>query len=66
MRMNASAPFFAWLDHDHLVAADAETAVRDGARRCRIERKRLIPRVEYDEIVAKAVHFQERGHLRPI
>ena len=50
------------LDHDHLIAADAEAAVGDGARGRRVERKRLFSRVEDDEIVAEPVHFQERGH----
>ncbi len=58
MRMDASAPFLAGRDHDHLIAADAE----DGGRRCaRASRgssaKSAVSRVEHHEIIAQAVHF---------
>src|SRR5690606_8721010 len=47
------------LDHEQLVAADAEAAMRDAADRIRPERERPGGGVDHDEVVAQAVHLGE-------
>jgi len=45
---------------DHLVAADAGPPVGQRAHRRRVDRNRAAAAIEHDEIVAEAVHFEER------
>ncbi len=52
----------AFADHKHQIAADPEAPVGDRFRRRLVERDRSVSRVEYGEIVAQPVHFQECGH----
>jgi len=47
------------LDLQDLVAAHAEVPVGDRAQLLRLERDRLLGRVEHHEIVAEAVHLRE-------
>src|SRR5690606_30014146 len=47
------------LQHQHLVAADAEAAIREAAARLRRERERPIAAVQHHEIVAESVHLGE-------
>jgi hypothetical protein len=53
---------FCRLNHNHLIATDTEATVGDGACGISTERERLLARVEYNEIVAEALHFQECRH----
>ena len=48
-----------WLERDHLIAADAPTAVGDGRNLRGLKRKRLLACVQHDEVVAEAVHLAE-------
>ena len=47
------------LDQDQLIAADPAMAVGQGARRRSIDRHRLAPSVDHDEVVAEPVHLAE-------
>src|SRR5271154_3662089 len=47
------------LDQDHLVAAEPVTTVGQGSPRRGIDRKRLAPCVDHDEVVAEPVHLAE-------
>ena len=61
---SASAP--PGRDHHHRVAADAEMAVGDAPCACAgVSATARVARVEHDEIIAQAVHFQEGGHGGP-
>src|SRR6185437_4368212 len=55
---------FRRLDDEDLVAADAAMAVGDGAGRGGVERQRMLPRIENDEVVPEPVHLDEieRAH----
>ena len=59
-------PIASAFDHNDLIAADAQPPVGHGSGGGRVERKRLFSRVEDDEIVAQAVHFEEWCHDGPI
>src|SRR6267143_2590444 len=48
------------LEQDHLVAADTGSPIRQRACACRINHNRRTATVEHDEVVAKAMHFEER------
>ena len=48
--------------HHHGVAADAEMPVRDGAGQRRRHGKGGVAGIEYDKVIAQAVHFHECGH----
>jgi len=61
-RIAASACFVALCDHDNLIAADAQSTVCKRTAGRRVQRKRLFSCVEDDEIVAQAVHLEERCH----
>src|SRR5436190_751673 len=54
------------LDHQHLVAADAEAPVGERADLEGAQREWLARGVDHDEVVAEAVHLgeRERGHGR--
>ena len=47
------------LDQDNLVAADAGVAIGEHDDLRRGQRQRRVARVEYDEVVAEAVHLGE-------
>ncbi len=55
------------LDHQHLVAADAEAPVGEAAQLVAREIHALAHAVEHDEVVAEAVHLGESqpGHCAP-
>jgi len=52
-------------DDDELVAADAAMPVGDPGRGSGAGRRRAVPQVQHDEVVAGAVHFHERKAGRP-
>src|SRR3546814_16151014 len=56
------------LENQQLVAADTLAAVGDGTGLRVRQRKRLLARVDHDEVVAEAVHLDEgaRAHGRVI
>ena len=47
------------LEHQHLVAADAEMPVREAPQLLTLQAERLARGVEHDEIVARALHLGE-------
>src|SRR6516165_97404 len=49
-----------WLEQDHLIAADAGPPVGQRACSLGVDRDRRASAVEHDEVVAEAVHLEER------
>ncbi len=47
------------LHRDHLIAADAQVTVGDRARGIARQIEGLLPPVEYDEVIAQTLHFDE-------
>jgi len=47
-------------EQDHLVAADAGSPIGQRARSRPIQRNRRTAAIEHNEVVAEAVHFEER------
>jgi hypothetical protein len=54
------------LDHQQLVATDAEMAIGNKTQLRGTQRNRRLCRIEYDEIIAETVHFGEFEFHRQI